>query len=106
MSQKTIEVKIDVLEHEKLIKALYKQGINMPIQCNEGFCGTCVCKSNPKQFEEVHDQIGLLNPDENVLPCSVRAKAGVKSVIVELPAHLVPSHIKKIEDNTSVELGM
>lgn len=89
-----VSVEIDV-EDEKFLKTLAKNGIKMPVQCNEGFCGTCYCKANPEQFVEVHEQIGNLEPDENILPCSVKAKKGISKVIVELPAHLVPEHLVK-----------
>ena len=77
MNNDLVSVEITVADEEKLLRALFKHGVKMPVQCNEGFCGTCVCKSNPSQFNEVHDQLGLLDSEDNVLPCAVRAKEGV-----------------------------
>ena len=93
MASELVVVEIDV-EDEKFLKALAKNGIKMPVQCNEGFCGTCYCKADPGQFVEIHDQLGNLDPDEFILPCAVKPKTAGK-VIVELPAHLVPSHLLK-----------
>ncbi len=56
MNNDLVSVEITVADEEKLLRALFKHGVKMPVQCNEGFCGTCVCKSNPSQFNEVHDQ--------------------------------------------------
>lgn len=97
MPKELITVEIDVTD-ERFIKTLERAGVQMPVQCNQGFCGTCVCKANPSQFEEEEDQIGNFEPDENILPCAVRAKRGLDKVIVELPAHLVPSHLAKMNE--------
>ena len=106
MNNDLVSVELTVADEEKLLRALFKHGVKMPVQCNEGFCGTCVCKSNPSQFNEVHDQLGLLDSEDNVLPCAVRAKEGVNKVVVELPAHLVPEHLSRLSNDTNSDMRL
>lgn len=36
--------------HETVVDAAYRQGVNIPIDCREGACGTCKCKVEAGQY--------------------------------------------------------
>ncbi|WP_218309809.1 2Fe-2S iron-sulfur cluster binding domain-containing protein [Alteromonas antoniana] len=97
MNDELVEVEIDVISEAKLTHLLRNVGIQMPVQCCEGFCGTCVVKADPSQFTEIHDQLGCLNPDQEILACSVKPKSGISRVVIELPGYLVQAYEKSLE---------
>lgn len=70
---------IDAKPNETVADAAYRQGVNIPLDCRDGACGTCKCFAESGQFtmgEYIED---ALSEDEArqgyVLTCQMRAKS-------------------------------
>lgn len=74
--------------HETVADAAYRQGINIPLDCRDGACGTCKCKAESGQYDLGEDFIDdALSEDEiaegYVLTCQMRAES---DCVVRVPA--------------------
>ncbi|MFB4390785.1 MULTISPECIES: benzoate 1,2-dioxygenase electron transfer component BenC [unclassified Pseudomonas] len=74
--------------HETVADAAYRQGINIPLDCRDGACGTCKCKAESGQYDLGEDFIDdALSEDEiaegYVLTCQMRAES---DCVVRIPA--------------------
>lgn len=70
---------IDAAPTETVADAAYRQGVNIPLDCRDGACGTCKCFAESGQFT-LGDYIDdALSEDEAsqgfVLTCQMRAKS-------------------------------
>ncbi|SEB76750.1 benzoate/toluate 1,2-dioxygenase reductase subunit [Pseudomonas saponiphila] len=73
---------------ETLADAAYRQGINIPLDCRDGACGTCKCLAEAGRYELGEDYIDdALSADEAaqgfVLTCQMRA---LSDCVVRVPA--------------------
>jgi benzoate/toluate 1,2-dioxygenase reductase subunit len=89
---------IDATPGETVADAAYRQGVNIPLDCRDGACGTCKCFAESGQFtmgEYIED---ALSDDEAkqgyVLTCQMRAQS---DCVVRLP---VGSAICKAEQSS------
>ena len=77
---------LDCRPGEKLLDAAYRNQINLPMDCSDGVCGTCKCRSETGTYDLGDDYIeDALSPDEAaarlVLTCQMRPTSdGVVSV--------------------------
>ncbi|MCJ8509406.1 ring-hydroxylating dioxygenase ferredoxin reductase family protein [Rhizobium lemnae] len=77
---------VDCRAGEKLLDAAYRSQINLPMDCSDGVCGTCKCRSETGTYDLGDDYIeDALSPDEAaarlVLTCQMRPTSdGVVSV--------------------------
>ncbi|MDH0301561.1 MULTISPECIES: benzoate 1,2-dioxygenase electron transfer component BenC [unclassified Pseudomonas] len=74
--------------HESVADAAYRQGINIPLDCRDGACGTCKCKAESGRYDLGDNFIeDALSPDEiaqgYVLTCQMRAES---DCVVRVPA--------------------
>ena len=74
--------------HETVADAAYRQGINIPLDCRDGACGTCKCKAEAGRYDLGDNFIeDALNEDEiaegYVLTCQMRAEA---DCVLRIPA--------------------
>ncbi|MFJ4157872.1 benzoate 1,2-dioxygenase electron transfer component BenC [Pseudomonas sp. NPDC089752] len=79
---------IEASGHETVADAAYRQGINIPLDCRDGACGTCKCKAESGRYELGDNFIeDALSEDEiaegYVLTCQMRA---VSDCVVRIPA--------------------
>jgi benzoate/toluate 1,2-dioxygenase reductase subunit len=42
---------IEATGHETVADAAYRQGINIPLDCRDGACGTCKCKAESGRYD-------------------------------------------------------
>ncbi len=68
---------VDCREGEKLLDAAYRSQINLPMDCSDGVCGTCKCRSEAGSYDLGDDYIeDALSADEAaerlVLTCQMR----------------------------------
>jgi benzoate/toluate 1,2-dioxygenase reductase subunit len=68
--------------------AAYRQGINIPLDCRDGACGTCKCKAESGRYDLGDNFIeDALNEDEiaegYVLTCQMRAES---DCVIRIPA--------------------
>ncbi|UCZ84632.1 ring-hydroxylating dioxygenase ferredoxin reductase family protein [Pseudomonas sp. L5B5] len=73
---------------ETVADAAYRQGINIPLDCRDGACGTCKCLAESGRYELGEDYIeDALSADEAeqgfVLTCQMRA---LSDCVVRVPA--------------------
>lgn len=73
---------------ETVADAAYRQGINIPLDCRDGACGTCKCFAESGEYELGEDYIDdALTAEEAgegfVLTCQMRAKS---DCVVSIPA--------------------
>ena len=78
---------IEASPTETVADAAYRQGVNIPLDCRDGACGTCKCLAESGAFE-LGDYIeDALSEDEAaagyVLTCQMRAKS---NCVVQVPA--------------------
>jgi benzoate/toluate 1,2-dioxygenase reductase component len=63
---------------ETVADAAYRQGVNIPLDCRDGACGTCKCLAESGRFEMGEYIEDALSEDEAargyVLTCQMRAK--------------------------------
>lgn len=79
---------IEASGHETVADAAYRQGINIPLDCRDGACGTCKCKAESGRYELGENFIeDALSEDEiadgYVLTCQMRAQS---DCVVRIPA--------------------
>ncbi|MGM9490379.1 benzoate 1,2-dioxygenase electron transfer component BenC [Ideonella sp. YS5] len=72
---------------ETVADAAYRQGVNIPLDCRDGACGTCKCLAESGPFEMGEYIEDALSEDEAargfVLTCQMRAKG---NCVVQVPA--------------------
>ncbi|MEN5143866.1 benzoate 1,2-dioxygenase electron transfer component BenC [Pseudomonas juntendi] len=71
---------IEATGQETVADAAYRQGINIPLDCRDGACGTCKCKAESGRYELGDNFIeDALSEDEiaagYVLTCQMRAES-------------------------------
>ncbi|MFD2645022.1 benzoate 1,2-dioxygenase electron transfer component BenC [Pseudomonas japonica] len=74
--------------HETVADAAYRQGINIPLDCRDGACGTCKCQAESGRYDLGDNFIeDALSADEiargYVLTCQMRAES---DCVVRIPA--------------------
>ncbi|MDE3738742.1 benzoate 1,2-dioxygenase electron transfer component BenC [Metapseudomonas resinovorans] len=79
---------IDATPSETVADAAYRQGINIPLDCRDGACGTCKCFAEAGRYDMGQDYIeDALSEDEAaqgyVLTCQMRAES---DCVVRVPA--------------------
>ena len=79
---------IDATPSETVADAAYRQGINIPLDCRDGACGTCKCFAEAGQYDLGQDYIeDALSAEEAeqgyVLTCQMRAQS---DCVVRVPA--------------------
>ncbi|MDU4255394.1 benzoate 1,2-dioxygenase electron transfer component BenC [Pseudomonas sp.] len=79
---------IDASPSETVADAAYRQGINIPLDCRDGACGTCKCFAETGRYDLGQDYIeDALTEDEAqqgyVLTCQMRAQS---DCVVRVPA--------------------
>lgn len=79
---------IDAAPSETVADAAYRQGINIPLDCRDGACGTCKCFAEAGRYDLGQDYIeDALSEDEAaqgyVLTCQMRAQS---DCVVRVPA--------------------
>lgn len=79
---------IDAAATETVADAAYRQGINIPLDCRDGACGTCKCFAEAGQYDLGEEYIeDALTEDEAaqgyVLTCQMRAAS---DCVVRIPA--------------------
>jgi benzoate/toluate 1,2-dioxygenase reductase subunit len=79
---------IDATPSETVADAAYRQGINIPLDCRDGACGTCKCFAEAGRYDMGQDYIeDALSEEEAeqgyVLTCQMRAES---DCVVRVPA--------------------
>ncbi|QBF24395.1 2Fe-2S iron-sulfur cluster binding domain-containing protein [Pseudomonas tructae] len=79
---------IDASADETVADAAYRQGINIPLDCRDGACGTCKCFAEAGRYDLGQEYIeDALSEDEAaqgyVLTCQMRAES---DCVVRVPA--------------------
>ncbi|SUD69656.1 oxidoreductase FAD/NAD(P)-binding subunit [Pseudomonas putida] len=79
---------IEASGHETVADAAYRQGINIPLDCRDGACGTCKCKAESGRYDLgdnfIEDAISADEIAEGyVLTCQMRAES---DCVVRIPA--------------------
>ncbi|MDR6711003.1 benzoate/toluate 1,2-dioxygenase reductase subunit [Pseudomonas hunanensis] len=74
--------------HETVADAAYRQGINIPLDCRDGACGTCKCKAEAGRYDLGDNFIEDALSEEEiaqgyVLTCQMRAES---DCVVRIPA--------------------
>ena len=87
---------IEATGHETVADAAYRQGINIPLDCRDGACGTCKCKAESGRYDLGDNFIeDALSEDEiaegYVLTCQMRAESDCVIRIPGRPASRLPS---------------
>ncbi|WP_176506307.1 MULTISPECIES: benzoate 1,2-dioxygenase electron transfer component BenC [Pseudomonas] len=79
---------IEASGHETVADAAYRQGINIPLDCRDGACGTCKCKAESGRYDLgdnfIEDALSEAEIAEGyVLTCQMRAES---DCVVRIPA--------------------
>ncbi|MBX6689364.1 ring-hydroxylating dioxygenase ferredoxin reductase family protein [Pseudomonas sp. USTB-Z] len=79
---------IEATGQETVADAAYRQGINIPLDCRDGACGTCKCKAESGHYDLGDNFIeDALSEDEiaegYVLTCQMRAES---DCVIRIPA--------------------
>ncbi|WP_219061818.1 benzoate 1,2-dioxygenase electron transfer component BenC [Pseudomonas sp. UMAB-08] len=79
---------IDANPSETVADAAYRQGINIPLDCRDGACGTCKCFAESGEYdlgqEYIEDALSEEEADQGyVLTCQMRAQS---DCVVRVPA--------------------
>lgn len=79
---------IDASPSETVADAAYRQGINIPLDCRDGACGTCKCFAEAGRYDLGQDYIEDALSEEEVgqgyvLTCQMRAQS---DCVVRVPA--------------------
>jgi benzoate/toluate 1,2-dioxygenase reductase subunit len=94
---------IDSLSNETLAETAYRVGINIPLDCADGACGTCKCKMRSGNFD-AGDYIEEALSDEEfdagfALACQVRPKS---DLVVDILASSVACKVKSTAVGTEI----
>ncbi len=79
---------IEATGHETVADAAYRQGINIPLDCRDGACGTCKCKAESGRYDLGDNFIEDALSEEEiaegyVLTCQMRAES---DCVIRIPA--------------------
>ncbi|MCY1412224.1 Benzoate 1,2-dioxygenase electron transfer component [compost metagenome] len=79
---------IDGTANETVADAAYRQGINIPLDCRDGACGTCKCFAEAGKYdlgeEYIEDALSAEEAEQGyVLTCQMRAQS---DCVVRVPA--------------------
>ena len=79
---------IDATADETVADAAYRQGINIPLDCRDGACGTCKCFAEAGRYdlgqEYIEDALSEEEAEQGyVLTCQMRAQS---DCVVRIPA--------------------
>ncbi|MNF39456.1 Benzoate 1,2-dioxygenase electron transfer component [compost metagenome] len=79
---------IDGTANETVADAAYRQGINIPLDCRDGACGTCKCFAESGKYdlgeEYIEDALSAEEAEQGyVLTCQMRAQS---DCVVRVPA--------------------
>ncbi|NML18083.1 benzoate 1,2-dioxygenase electron transfer component BenC [Azohydromonas caseinilytica] len=78
---------IEAAANETVADAAYRQGVNVPLDCRDGACGTCKCFAEAGRYEMGDYIEDALSEDEAaqgfVLTCQMRAQS---NCVVRVPA--------------------
>ena len=79
---------IDANPTESVADAAYRQGINIPLDCRDGACGTCKCFAEAGQYDlgqdYIEDALSAAEAEQGyVLTCQMRAQS---DCVVRVPA--------------------
>ena len=78
---------IDANATETVADAAYRQGVNLPLDCRDGACGTCKCFAESGRYEMgdyIDDALSDAEAKEGfVLTCQMRARS---DCVVRVPA--------------------
>ena len=78
---------IDAAPTETVADAAYRQGVNIPLDCRDGACGTCKCFAESGQFtmgEYIDDALTEEEAAEGfVLTCQMRAQS---NCVIRVPS--------------------
>ncbi|WP_157271205.1 benzoate 1,2-dioxygenase electron transfer component BenC [Azohydromonas aeria] len=78
---------IEANPNETVADAAYRQGVNIPLDCRDGACGTCKCHAESGKYEMGEYIEDALSEDEAargyVLTCQMRARG---NCVVQVPA--------------------
>ncbi|MBA6098603.1 ring-hydroxylating dioxygenase ferredoxin reductase family protein [Pseudomonas juntendi] len=79
---------IEATGHETVADAAYRQGMNIPLDCRDGACGTCKCRAESGRYDLGDNFIeDALSEDEiaegYVLTCQMRAES---DCVIRIPA--------------------
>ncbi|MHC6225715.1 benzoate 1,2-dioxygenase electron transfer component BenC [Pseudomonas sp. X10] len=79
---------IEAAGHETVADAAYRQGINIPLDCRDGACGTCKCQAEAGRYDLgdnfIEDALSEEEITEGyVLTCQMRA---LSDCVVRIPA--------------------
>lgn len=90
---------IEATGNEMVADAAYRQGVNIPLDCRDGACGTCKCKAESGRYDLGDNFIeDALSEDEiaegYVLTCQMRAES---DCVISVPAS---SFVCKIEQSS------
>ncbi|WBM35204.1 MULTISPECIES: benzoate 1,2-dioxygenase electron transfer component BenC [Pseudomonas] len=90
---------IEATGHETVADAAYRQGMNIPLDCRDGACGTCKCKAESGRYDLGDNFIeDALSEDEIaegfVLTCQMRAES---DCVIHIP---VSSQLCKTEQGS------
>ena len=90
---------IEATGHETVADAAYRQGVNIPLDCRDGACGTCKCKAESGRYDLgdnfIEDALSEEEIDEgHVLTCQMRAES---DCVISVPAS---SLVCKIEQSS------
>lgn len=82
--------------HETVADAAYRQGVNIPLDCRDGACGTCKCKAESGRYDLgdnfIEDALSEQEIAEGlVLTCQMRAES---DCVISIPAS---SQVCKLE---------
>jgi benzoate/toluate 1,2-dioxygenase reductase subunit len=84
---------------ETVLKAAYRQQVNLPMDCSDGVCGTCKCRAESGEYQQGEDYIeDALSEDEaaegKVLTCQMVPSS---DCVIAVP---VPSSACKLKPAT------
>lgn len=90
---------IEATSNEMVADAAYRQGVNIPLDCRDGACGTCKCRAESGRYDLGDNFIeDALSEDEiaagYVLTCQMRAES---DCVISVPAS---SSVCKIEQSS------
>lgn len=94
---------IDCKSTETVADAAYRQGINVPIDCRDGACGTCKCSCESGQYESgdyIEDAMSEAEAEAGfVLTCQMYPRS---NCVVSVPASSAVCKIKQVTFNATI----